>query len=93
MQTSLASMVGQVGFYSKRVNNLYARCLFSTKFREERDTFGPIQVPADKYWGAQAERSLENFKIGYEKMPKALIYALAKQKKAAALSNQELGGA
>jgi len=61
------------------------------KFRIEYDTMGAIKVPSDKYWGAQAERSLENFKIGYEKMPKALIYALAKQKKAAALSNQELG--
>jgi fumarate hydratase class II len=61
------------------------------KFRIEHDTMGAIKVPSDKYWGAQAERSLENFKIGHEKMPKALIYALAKQKKAAALSNQELG--
>ena len=61
------------------------------KFRIEHDTMGAIKVPSDKYWGAQAERSLENFKIGHEKMPKALIYALVKQKKAAALSNQELG--
>ena len=61
------------------------------KFRIECDAMGKMKVPSDKYWGAQAERSLENFKIGNEKMPKALIYALAKQKKAAALANQEIG--
>ncbi|RST68519.1 class II fumarate hydratase [Candidatus Aquarickettsia rohweri] len=60
-------------------------------FRNESDTMGNMKIPADKYWGAQAERSLENFKIGIEKMPKALIYALAKQKKAAALSNEIIG--
>ncbi|MET0653478.1 MAG: class II fumarate hydratase, partial [Hyphomicrobiaceae bacterium] len=37
--------------------------------RTETDTFGPIEVPADKYWGAQAQRSLGNFKIGWEKQP------------------------
>ncbi|MFK7761143.1 MAG: class II fumarate hydratase [Candidatus Midichloriaceae bacterium] len=61
------------------------------KFRIEYDTMGMMKILSDKYWGAQAERSLKNFKIGNEKMPKALIYALAKQKKAAALSNQEIG--
>ncbi len=61
------------------------------KFRIESDTVGNIKIPVEKYWGAQAERSLENFKIGNEIMPKALIYALAKQKKAAALSNQKIG--
>lgn len=93
MQTSLASMVGQVGFYSKRVNNLYARYLFSTKFREERDTFGPIQVPADKYWGAQTQRSLQNFKIGgeRERMPLPVIKAFGILKKAAAKSNIAFG--
>jgi fumarate hydratase class II len=60
-------------------------------FRNESDTMSNIKIPSDKYWGAQAERSLENFKIGIEKMPKALIYALAKQKKAAALSNKTIG--
>jgi len=93
MQTSLASMVGQVGFYSKRVNNLCARSLFSTKFREERDTFGPIQVPADKYWGAQTQRSLQNFKIGgeRERMPLPVIKAFGILKKAAAKSNIAFG--
>jgi hypothetical protein len=52
MQTSIASKAGQVGFYYGKQANIFARALFSTKFREERDTFGPIQVPADKYWGA-----------------------------------------
>jgi fumarate hydratase, class II len=52
---------------------------------------GDMKIPSDKYWGAQAERSLENFKIGIEKMPQALIYALAKQKKAAAFSNEAIG--
>ena len=60
-------------------------------FRQENDTIGKINVPADKYWGAQTERSLENFKISIEKMPKQLIIALAQQKKAAAMANLELG--
>lgn len=59
-------------------------------YREERDSFGIIKVPADKYWGAQTERSFENFKIGSEKMPTQLIKALALLKKAAAISNFEL---
>ena len=90
MQSSLASKAGQVG---KRANNLYARCLFSTKFREERDTFGPIQVPADKYWGAQTQRSLQNFKIGgeRERMPLPIIKAFGILKKAAAKSNLNYG--
>lgn len=52
---------------------------------------GEIDVPEDKYWGAQTQRSLENFKIGIEKMPAQMIYALAYVKKAAALTNLELG--
>ncbi|KOP81615.1 fumarate hydratase [Bacillus sp. FJAT-21945] len=62
-----------------------------TKFRIERDTFGEIKVPAEKYWGAQTERSKQNFKIGSEKMPMEVIYALAKIKKAAAAVNYKLG--
>ena len=61
------------------------------KFRIEHDTIGEIKVPTEKYWGAETERSLQNFHIGNEKMPKTLIYALARQKKAAALSNQSIG--
>ncbi|MBE3143629.1 MAG: class II fumarate hydratase, partial [Planctomycetes bacterium] len=44
--------------------------------RTETDSFGPIQVPADKYWGAQTQRSLENFNIGDERLPRPLIRAL-----------------
>src|SRR5512139_1407213 len=59
--------------------------------RTETDSFGPIEVDDSRYWGAQTQRSLENFKIGVEKMPRSLIKALATIKKAAALVNTELG--
>jgi fumarate hydratase class II len=59
--------------------------------RIETDTFGPIEVPADRYWGAQTQRSLENFRIGDERMPLPLIRALAIVKRAAAEVNQSLG--
>lgn len=59
--------------------------------RTEKDTMGDMEVPADKYWGAQTQRSLENFKIGTEKMPLALIRALGVQKQAAARANLALG--
>jgi fumarate hydratase class II len=59
--------------------------------RTETDTFGPIEVPAEAYWGAQAQRSLGNFKIGEEKMPKPLVRALGIVKRAAAEANKELG--
>lgn len=60
-------------------------------FRTESDTFGPIEVPADKYWGAQAQRSLGNFKIGWEKQPKSVVRALGIVKRAAAEVNVALG--
>jgi fumarate hydratase class II len=59
-------------------------------YRSERDTMGEIRVPADRYWGAQTQRSLENFKIGGQKMPLEIIRAFAILKKAAALTNAEL---
>ena len=59
-------------------------------YRTEKDTMGEIQVPSDKYWGAQTQRSLENFKIGGQKMPLEVIRAFAVLKKAAALTNAEL---
>ncbi|MBY9066620.1 class II fumarate hydratase [Hyphomonas sp. WL0036] len=62
-----------------------------TKTRTESDTFGPIEVEADKYWGAQAQRSLGNFKIGWEKQPAPVIRALGIVKKAAAEANMALG--
>lgn len=60
-------------------------------FRIERDTLGEVKVPADKYWGAQTERSRKNFKIGIEKMPQELIYAFTLVKRAAAIVNHDLG--
>jgi len=63
----------------------------ASKTRVETDSFGPIEVPADRYWGAQTQRSLENFKIGGETMPKPIVRALGIIKKAAALANEELG--
>ena len=59
--------------------------------RTEKDTMGPVEVPADKYWGAQTQRSINNFKIGDQQMPLEIIYAFAYLKKAAALTNLELG--
>src|SRR5688500_243278 len=59
--------------------------------RIETDSFGEIEVPGDHYWGAQTQRSVQNFRIGEEKMPWPLIRALGVQKKAAALANMELG--
>jgi fumarate hydratase class II len=62
------------------------------EFRIEHDTMGEVKVPADKYWGAQTERSRNNFKIGPEaSMPKEVIYAFAYLKKAAAHANCDLG--
>ena len=61
------------------------------KTRTETDTFGPIEVAADRYWGAQAERSLANFKIGWEKQPAAIVRALGIVKRAAAETNMALG--
>src|SRR5436853_1756621 len=58
--------------------------------RIEKDTFGPIEVPAQRLWGAQTQRSLQNFRIGSEKMPPALIKALAQVKRAAAQVNMDL---
>src|SRR6267143_1445549 len=59
--------------------------------RIERDTFGEIRVPADRLWGAQTQRSLENFRISGERMPLELIHALARVKRACAVVNRELG--
>jgi fumarate hydratase class II len=62
-------------------------------FRTESDTMGKVQVPADKYWGAQTQRSIENFKIAEEinRMPKEIIIAFAYLKKAAAITNLNAG--
>src|SRR3954452_13006255 len=62
-----------------------------TATRTETDTFGPIEVPADRYWGAQTQRSLQNFKIGWEKQPIPIVKALGVVKRAAAEANLALG--
>ncbi|MCE2941182.1 MAG: class II fumarate hydratase [Gemmatimonadota bacterium] len=59
--------------------------------RTETDTFGPIDVPSDRYWGAQAQRSLGNFRIGWERQPASIVRALGIVKQAAALVNVRLG--
>jgi fumarate hydratase class II len=59
--------------------------------RVETDSFGPIEVPADRYWGAQTERSRQNFRIGKDRMPIEIVHALGLVKLAAAETNRELG--
>jgi len=62
------------------------------EFRTENDSLGPVEVPANKYWGAQTQRSIDNFKIGGQTMPLEVVYGFAYLKKAAALTNAELDG-
>ncbi|ADV94111.1 class II fumarate hydratase [Bacillus subtilis] len=61
------------------------------EYRIERDTMGEVKVPADKFWGAQTQRSKENFKIGSEKMPMRVVKAFAILKRSTALANKRLG--
>ena len=63
------------------------------EFRKEKDTMGVVEVPAHVYWGAQTQRSIENFKIAQDinKMPREIIRAFAYLKKAAALTNLDAG--
>ena len=61
------------------------------RYRIEKDTMGEVQVPAEAYWGAQTQRSVQNFKIGDQKMPREIIRGFAYLKKAAALTNQDCG--
>src|SRR5690606_21778413 len=68
--------------------NSISEFLMSTRI--EKDTMGEIAVESSKYWGAQTQRSLENFKIGYDHFPREMIRALGILKKAAALTNFEL---
>ena len=60
------------------------------EYRIERDSMGEVQVPADRYWAAQTQRSYQNFKIGEEKMPKEIVHAFGILKKAAAVANHRL---
>src|SRR6201991_1856358 len=68
-----------------------ARSPKSESTRTETDSFGPIEVPSDRYWGAQTQRSRQNFRIGNDRMPIAIIHALGIVKLAAAQTNRELG--
>lgn len=63
----------------------------ATGFRTEKDTMGEVQVPADKFWGAQTQRSTQNFRIGGDRFPREMIRALGVLKKSAAVTNQKLG--
>ena len=60
------------------------------EYRIERDSMGEVQVPADRYWAAQTQRSYQNFKIGGEKMPQEIVHAFGILKKAAAVANHRL---
>src|SRR3954471_20106301 len=62
-----------------------------TKTRTETDSMGAVEVAADKYWGAQTQRGLHHFNIGYDVMPREMIRAFGTLKKACALVNQDLG--
>src|SRR6185369_10182760 len=68
----------------------FTRKQTKARTRTESDTFGPIEVPADRYWGAQTQRSTENFRIGTERMPRPLIRALGIVKRASAEVNHSL---
>ena len=57
-------------------------------YRMERDSMGEMEVPADRYWGAQTQRSYQNFQIGTEKMPEEIVRAFGILKKAAALAHR-----
>ncbi len=69
----------------------YRRGMSKQPTRRETDSLGEVEVPADRYWGAQTQRSLHHFSIGDDRMPKAVIRGMAILKKAAALTNQDLG--
>ncbi|MFT7108213.1 MAG: fumarate hydratase class II, partial [Yoonia sp.] len=62
-----------------------------TKTRTETDSFGPLEVQADRYWGAQTQRSIMNFPIGWEKQPVAIVRGLGVIKQAWAIANKERG--
>jgi fumarate hydratase, class II len=92
MEQSL--LVGRAKIKRYKDGNIQTQNLKEMKMktsRTETDTFGPIQVEASKYWGAQAQRSLQNFKIGWEKQPASVVRALGIIKRAAAESNMGLG--
>src|ERR1700761_2692855 len=77
--------------YSKSARSKTPRPSRRSATRIETDSFGPIEVPSDRYWGAQTERSRQNFRIGTDRMPIALVHALGIVKLAAAQTNRQLG--
>src|SRR5215471_5171403 len=83
----IAGLVWSAGF---RVTTP-GRTPMTAETRTETDSMGAILVPADRYWGAQTERSLQHFKIGGERFPRELLRALGLVKKACAIVNQDLG--
>src|SRR5712691_8893580 len=87
--TSRAAAARSCGSTASARNEAMTKARTAT--RMETDTFGPIAVPADRYWGAQTERSRRNFRIGEERLPIALIRALGIVKRAAAEVNHALG--
>ena len=76
-------------FAFESLNHVLLTLVFQCRF--ESDTMGEIQVPADRYWGAQTQRSLENFKIGTERMPDSIIRSLGIVKHASSTVNERLG--
>ncbi|KAI7853155.1 fumarate hydratase [Circinella umbellata] len=93
MLRSLTASNQLKGIYARQVRSLSSSIAMLQKFRTERDTFGPLEVPADRYWGAQTQRSLQNFDIGgdRERMPEPLIKAMGVLKKSAATVNMTYG--
>jgi fumarate hydratase class II len=76
---------------STRSKSTRSKSTRSKSTRSETDSFGPIDVPADRYWGAQTERSRQNFRIGQDRMPMPIVHALGIVKLASAETNRELG--
>ena len=80
-----------IGFWPPNHVGIFGKGSGVMEYRIERDSLGEMKVPADVYWGAQTQRSYENFRIGTEKMPREIIRAFAVLKKAAAQANCALG--
>src|SRR5665213_3565950 len=95
MSAPLAAGVGRFrARWARQRTSIMARSTTSSKapvMRTETDSFGPIEVPAERYWGAQTERSRQNFRIGHDRMPMEIVHALGIVKLASAETNRELG--
>src|ERR1700740_2666566 len=76
---------------ARQVHHRRTRKLFMSEMRFESDSLGKVQVPADKLWGAQTQRSLEHFSIGHDLIPREMIDAYAILKRAAAVANHAAG--